>query len=142
MQFLEGSEACLELPLLRVLNFCSPWSSFHLHTDLDLPRLCMLDFAKRSNHCCHVDAEQEAEERKQDVHDFASDVERQLRARTASTSAALAELLQQVDEARRASAEASGPVDAVSRVSELEAGELRHAVLQSTEALSHTLSVS
>jgi hypothetical protein len=78
---------------------------------------------------------QEAEERKQDVHDFASDVERQLRARTASTSAALAELLQQVDEARRASAEASGPVDAVSRVSELEAGELRHAFVQGTEAL-------
>ena len=66
---------------------------------------------------------QEAEERKQDVHDFASDVERQLRARTASTSAALAELLQQVDDARKASAEATGPADAVARVSELEAGK-------------------
>ena len=79
--------------------------------------------------CCLV-VLQEAEERKQDVHDFASEVERQLRARTASTSAALAELLQQVDEARKASAEASGPADAVARVSELEAGELAHAPLQ------------
>jgi hypothetical protein len=59
------------------------------------------------------------------VHDFASDVERQLRARTAATSAALAELLQQVDEARKVSAEASGPVDAATRVAELEAGDPR-----------------
>jgi hypothetical protein len=64
------------------------------------------------------------------VHDFASDVERQLRARTAATSAALAELLRQVDEARKASAEASGPVDAVARVAELEAGARGHGLCQ------------
>lgn len=72
---------------------------------------------------CHCT--QEAEERKQDVHEFASDVERQLRARTVATSAALAAVLEQIDASRRAAAAATGPPDAVARVAELERGETK-----------------
>lgn len=81
---------------------------------------------------------QEAVERKQDVHEFASDVERQLRARTAATSAALAAMLQDIDAARRASAKASGPPDAVSRVAELEAGDNADDLVQVKGFLDHS----
>lgn len=64
---------------------------------------------------------QEADERQEDLHDCASDVERTLRARTAATSTALAALLQRID-AARAAPRAEVPPDALQRVEELQKG--------------------